>query len=222
MAINKKTFDFLKQLKKNNNREWFNKNKPLYQEALKDFTDFVEELIIGIASFDETIIGLDPKKCIFRIYRDIRFSKDKTPYKTYFSARLIGGNSKCGAAGYYIHLQPSGTLLAGGIHAPEPILLKVIREEITYNSNEFKEIISAKTFKTNFKEIWGEKLKTAPKDFDKEDPMIEYLRFKDFIIKHNVADGKVLARDFVKHCTIIYKTMLPFNNFVNAPVKELI
>jgi len=220
-VIKKETVDFLSRLKKNNNHEWFNNHKEDYQKALDNFTSFIAELISRISGFDKTVAGVEPKKSIFRIYRDTRFSNDKIPYKINFSANIAGDEEKCGNAGYYIHLQPGSVFLAGGVHTPEPDRLKGIREEISYNADLFKKIIQSKSFKEHFKEIWGEKLKTTPKGFDKEDPMMSYLQFKDFVIKNEVPDKTVLNKDFQNYCLDIFREMKPFNDFINAPVTKI-
>ena len=218
--IKKETLAFLKQLEKNNNREWFNAHKDAYLQAMDNFNAFVSRLISGAGKFDKSVSSLTPKDCVFRIYRDTRFSKDKTPYKNHFSARIIGGDEKCGYAGYYLHLQPGASFLAGGVHMPEPDRLKGIREEISDNAAAFRKIIGDATFKKNFKEVTGEKLKTAPKGFDKEDPMLPYLQFKDLIVHHNVGDGVAVSPDFADYCLKLFKSMIPFNNFVNKPVRS--
>ncbi len=220
MSIKKETLQFLKELDKNNNRDWFNKNKDKFIAANENFIQFVQSLIGEVAKFDKSITGLDAKDCVFRIYRDTRFSRDKTPYKTQFSATLMGKGAGCGVAGYYIRLQPGKTFLAGGSHMAEPQNLKAIREEISENGKEFLKIINDKTFKTNFS-IEGEKLVKVPQGFDKEDSMSEYLKYKELIIQHTVDDKTVLSNDFTYYCGKIFKTMVPFNSFVNKPVMAL-
>lgn len=220
VQIQKGTLEFLKQLARNNNRVWFNAHKDAYQEAIDDFNAFVSTLIALTSKFDKSVSPLTPKDCVFRIYRDTRFAKDKTPYKGHFGARIIGGDEKCGYAGYYLHLQPGGSFLAGGVHMPEPDRLRGIREEISGNASAFKKILNDAVFKKNFKEVSGEKLKTAPKGFDKDDPMLPYLQFKDLIIHHEVGDKTVLSSGFADYSVKIFRSMVPFNNFVNRPVRS--
>jgi uncharacterized protein (TIGR02453 family) len=221
MPIQKETLQFLKDLKKNNNREWFNKNKNKYVAANENFLDFVQDLIGLIAAFDKSVKGLEPKDTVFRIYRDVRFSKDKSPYKTHFGTVLSGKDDDCNIAGYYFHFEPGASFLAGGSHMTEPAKLKAIRQELSYNGKEFLRIISDKTFKKNF-EIHGEKLKNVPPGYDKEDPMADYLKFKELIISHHVDDKQILEPGFAKYCTGIFKSMVPFNSFINDAVAETV
>ncbi|HWA06652.1 MAG TPA: DUF2461 domain-containing protein, partial [Ignavibacteria bacterium] len=180
--LHKSTIDFLKKLKKNNNRDWFNANKKLYEDARYDFEVFVFELIQKIAEFDETVSGLEPKDCMFRIYKDVRFSKDKTPYKTNFGAAINKGGRKLSIAGYYIHISPTEYFLGSGLYMPSPEKLLAVRNNISAKSAKFKSIVEGKEFKKNFGKLWnGDTLKTVPKGFDKEHPMGEYLKLKSFI-----------------------------------------
>ena len=151
--LKKSTVDFLKKLKKNNNREWFSTNKHLYEDAKTDFDTFVYELIQEIGEYDETIAHLQPKDCTFRIYKDVRFAKDKTPYKTNFGAAIQEGGRKSGVAGYYLHVQPGEFFLAGGLYMPEADKLLKIRNSIAANYDEFFEIVRNKEFKKFFKSI---------------------------------------------------------------------
>ncbi|HEY4785942.1 MAG TPA: DUF2461 domain-containing protein, partial [Bacteroidales bacterium] len=149
-----KSLSFLTVLKDNNYKEWFHENKPLYEEAKKEFESFVSLLIKEIKAIDGDIGYPEPKDCIFRIFRDIRFSNDKTPYKTNFGAFMAkGGNRKSEYGGYYFHLEPGNSLLAGGIWMPQPGILKAIREEIFHNIDEFLAIIESKEFKKQFGEL---------------------------------------------------------------------
>ena len=137
-----KSLAFLTVLKENNYKEWFHENKPLYEEAKKEFEPFVNILIQEIRSIDKEVGHLEPKDCIFRVFRDIRFSKDKTPYKTNFGAFVAkGGGRKSEFGGYYFHLEPDNCLLAGGIWMPQPDILKAMRQEIYHNIDEFLEIL---------------------------------------------------------------------------------
>lgn len=216
-SIKKETLDFLKQLAKNNNREWFNENKDLYLSSLENVHDFLRVLIAKTGVFDKSVVGLEPKKCLFRIYRDTRFAKDKTPYKTHFGA-WISDDIKDEKAGYYIHIQPGNSFLAGGIWHPESNRLKNVREEISFEPAKFKKIINNKTFKDNFGEIGGDKLITAPKGFAKDDPMMEYLKFKDLVVDHKINDKQLLSKDCATYCAKIFKSMVPFNEFLNKPL----
>lgn len=217
MTIKKETLQFLKDLKNNNNRDWFNANKDRYIAANENFTAFVQSLIEEVAKFDKSVAGLDAKNAIYRIYRDTRFSKDKTPYKTLLGASLMGRGAGCGVAGYYFHLQPGHAFLAGGVHMTEPPALKAIRQEISYHGKEFLKIINDKNFKSNFT-IEGEKLSKVPLGFDKEDPMAEYLKYKELMIHHALDDKTILSPDFLKYSAKVCKAMVPLNSFINEAV----
>ncbi|MGB0167519.1 MAG: DUF2461 domain-containing protein [Luteibaculum sp.] len=211
-------FQFLSDLNQNNNRDWFTANKNRYVEAKLEFEAFVQELILSIAEWDSTVLPLQAKDCVFRIYRDVRFSKDKRPYKTNFGAHISAATKKSEVhshAGYYIHLQPGNTFLGGGAYQPHPDWLKAIREEISQNANELREIISDKVFKQYFGEMEGEQLKTAPRDYPKDHPEIELLRYKSFLAMHQVPDKSALSPDFLEHCNAVFKALKPFDNFLN-------
>lgn len=215
-TISNDTFKFLKDLAKNNNKEWFTTNKKRYEIAKADFEAFVADMIKNMAKFDPPIANLEPKKCIFRIYRDTRFSKDKTPYKINMGANFSVSPSKIhDHAGYYIHIEPGKSFLAGGAYEPPTPWINNIRQEIDYNTKEFKKIIGATTFKKNFGEIKGEKLKTAPKGFPKDHPELSLLQHKSFLLVHDVDDKLVTSDGFMKHLIDVYKSMKPFNDFLN-------
>jgi len=216
--IHKSTLDFLKKLKKNNNRDWFNTNKKLYEDARYDFEIFVFDLIQKLTDFDDTISGVEPKDCLFRIYRDVRFSKDKKPYKQNFAAAIQIGGRKSHKSGYYVHLEPGGgNMLASGIYMPMPDKLSLVRNLIASNYKEYEKIISAKQFKKEFKEVWGgdDKLKTVPKGFPKDHPAVEHLKNKSFIIFKMLSDTDVLSKNFLNNSAKLFKEMKPFNDFLN-------
>lgn len=211
------TLQFLRNLEKNNNREWFNENKTLYQEAQQDVISFVEKLIEEMADFDEEMGKLEAKKSVFRIYRDTRFSKDKTPYKTNFGAGLgMGKGNKI--SGYYLHIEPGKSFLAGGVYKPEPSVLKTIRQEISAFGDEFKAILEQDEFRNYFRGLSVEdKLKKVPQGFEKDDKMAEYLKLKHFIVTHPVSDEQLLGENAVKEFVKIFKAMKPLNDFLQTP-----
>ncbi len=213
--LNEQYFSFLKGLKANNDKVWFAKNKPTFDKLKLDFEKIVSEFITAIASFDPEIGNLEPKECVFRIYKDIRFSKDKTPYKTNFGAYFVKGGRKSGMAGYYIHVEPGECFIGGGIYMPPSPILKKLREEVHYNFDEFEKVISSKDFKTYFKEISGSKTSVMPKGFDKNFKGAEYLKFKDYTVIHNIKDDFLLSKDAFKNTLVIFKAMKPFNDFLN-------
>jgi uncharacterized protein (TIGR02453 family) len=213
--IEKSVFEFLSKLKKNNNKEWFDKNRPQFEIVKKNHKEFISELISSIAKFDPAVKTLEPKDCIFRINRDIRFSNDKTPYKINMGASIAPGGKKSFTAGYYIHLQPGGSFLAGGMWQPPAPQLHAIRQEIDYNPDEFKKLISNKNFKKLFGSLSQEdKVKTTPKGYDKSHPEIESLKLKSFIMVHDLSDKAVLSKSFIKESTEIFKAMYPTIQFL--------
>lgn len=215
--MNPSTLQFLNTLSRNNNRDWFNENKEIYLLAKEEILLLVEALIEEIAKFDEEILKIDPKKALFRIYRDTRFSKDKTPYKTHFGIGL--GMSKIKKiSGYYIHIEPGKSFLAGGVFQPEPGILKEIRHEISVQSEEFASIIEDENFRNNFRGLSTEsKLKRVPTGFDKEHPMGEYLKLKNFVVTHPISDDQILAKNSVQYMSKIFQTIKPLNDFFERP-----
>lgn len=221
MNISKRTLQFLKDLKSNNNKDWFAENKKIYEEARAEFIVFVDALILEIAKFDPSIKHNEGKKSVFRIYRDVRFSKDKSPYKTNFGAHITAAEKKSEVhtrAGYYINITPGGCMLAGGAYLPQGKWLKEIREEIAYRPDEFKKIINSANFKKYFGAMEGEQLKKAPKDFPIDHPEIELLRYKSFLAVHNMKDAEVLNDGFLKHAASVFKALKPFDDFLNSAI----
>ena len=216
--INKDTLKFLKDLKANNNRDWFMANKPRYETAKKEFEEFMDNLLLEIAKFDPSIGHHRGKDCIFRIYRDVRFSKDKSPYKTHFGAHVTSAAKKSeihSRAGYYIHIGPGESMLAGGAYLPQGPWLKAIRNELAHNADRFRKIVNSKRFKEYFGKFEGEQLKTAPRDFPKDHPEIELLRYKSFLATHKCKDSQVTSPDFLKHAGETFKALYPFDQFLN-------
>jgi uncharacterized protein (TIGR02453 family) len=216
--LKKSTLNFLKALKKNNNRDWFNENKHLYEDARKDFEIFIDELIQRITDFDPTLMGLQPKDCMFRIYKDVRFSKDKLPYKTNMGAAINEGGRKMPIPGYYFHLQPKGCFLAGGLYMPTPDKLLAVRKAIADSKGGFRKILNAKDYKKNW-ELWEDKLKTAPKGFPKDHPDLELLKFKSFIAFHNVSDETVLSPKAIDYSVKMFKTLKPLIDFLKDAIQ---
>ncbi|AZB20012.1 DUF2461 domain-containing protein [Chryseobacterium indologenes] len=216
-SISPDTFGFLKKLNKNNNREWFNENKNLYTESQGNVISFLDDLLKEMSSFDAELAKIDSKKALFRIYRDTRFSKDKSPYKTNFGASLgMGKGSQKG--GYYLHIEPGKSFLAGGIYMPESSVLKEVRKEISLYGNDFLNILNQKDFKKHFPELdQQDKLKKIPQGFEKEDPMGEYLKLKNFIVLYHLKDEEVLDKNAAGKMSKIFKLMKPFNDFLNTP-----
>lgn len=218
--IQKSTFDFLNKIKKNNNRDWFEKNKGLYIAAKDDVEKSVEAVLAGVRAFDKRIgADLTAKKCMFRIYRDVRFSKDKRPYKTNLGASINPGGKSAIAPGYYIHIEPGKAFLAGGLWMPPAPELAKIRQEIDYNLAEFKKIVNDKNFKKTFGTIDQEdKLVTAPKGYPKDHEGIEFLKLKSFVVVAEINEKDVMSKNFAKSATTIFKTMLPLVNFLQRAI----
>lgn len=211
-----KTTAFLKALKNNNNKEWFDKNKSKYLDAKEEFDVFVEGLIKQISKFDKQIQpDMKAKDCVFRIYKDVRFSKDKTPYKTHFGAHFTPGGKNSGAAGYYLHFQPGNLFIAGGNWQPEPPQLNAIRQEIDYNGDKLVKLMKAKPFSKYYDGLSDEdKLKTVPKGYDKEHKHIDLLKNRSFVVYHEIGDSKLKGKEFEKTVVDGFKAMLPFLGFL--------
>jgi len=208
-------FKFLTKLDKNNSKEWFDTNRAQYQDLKQEYIGIVDKVIQQCTLFDPMLKGVDASKAIFRINRDVRFSKNKAPYKTNFGASINPGGKKSMIAGYYIHLEPGKSFLAAGTYMPEPFYLSAIRQEIDYNLEELKKIVSAKEFKMEFTSLSVEDaLKTVPKGYDKENPALEFLKLKHFIVVKDLTDKDVLSKDFIKNTSKAFKAALPLIAFL--------
>lgn len=206
---------FLTSIAKNNNREWFEKNKPKYLEAKVLFDDFVEAFHKELLKFDESLSGLNPRKLAFRIYRDVRFSKDKRPYKVNMGAGLSAHGKMEQEPGYYVHIEPGKSFIAGGFYMPNPENLAKIRQEIDYNAKAFLKILSDKKFKKYFSGLDDfDRLKTAPKGYPKDHPHIDLLKNKSFIVSHYFTDKQVRDKKFVKTAADVAKALKPLNDFL--------
>ena len=212
--------EYLKKLKANNNKDWFNENKVTYVDAKKYFESIVQKLINEIALFDPDIGYPEVKKCIFRINRDIRFSKDKSPYKTNFGGFILKGGKNSGNAGYYLHLEPGESFIAGGAYMPDNDNLRNIRMDIVQHINEFVKIIENKDFKKTFGEIEGEKLKKLPKGFPENFAYPELIKYKSYTIFTLLSEEHIKLNEieFLKHVVTVFKKMTPFNQFLNRAI----
>ena len=211
--------DFLRQLKANNSKEWMDAHRGKYQAARQSFIDFTAHLLGGLSAEDEGLLGLDPKKCIFRINRDIRFSKNKSPYKENFGAAMADGGRHSGNPVYYFHLQPGDeSFIAGGLYQPPKEVLAKIRQEIDYNASELKTIASAADFKKHFGEIQGDTLKRAPKGYDPDHPNIELLKLKDYLVLQKLTDQEVSDEQFPSRALATFRVMLPFVHYLQVAV----
>jgi len=216
----KRALLFLSKLKKNNNKDWFDKNKKEYDEIRKEVIEMVSSMIKKILAFDNSIVGLEAKQCMFRINRDVRFSKNKEPYKANFGLSFNRGGKSSPFAGYYLHIQPNECFIAGGSYAPMPEHLAAIRQEIDYNFDEFKKIIGNKEFIKYFGELRGEKLQRPPKGYEAENPAVEFLKHKAFLMWHEFDEKKLHEKDFEKYCATVFKAMKPMLDFMNRAIES--
>ncbi|ACF11430.1 conserved hypothetical protein [Chlorobaculum parvum NCIB 8327] len=222
--ITRSTLDFLADLKANNNREWFEANRPRYQQASADFFDTIAQFIQILATFDEGIAEVmpDPKSCIMRIYRDVRFSKDKTPYKTGLFAYVSKGGRKGPLAGYYLHLEPGNSFGGGGLYMPEASVLAQTREAIAARFDEWRTIVQATELLDNFPEGVQPSgaLKRAPKGYEESNPAIEYLRYKGYFTQRFFSDAEVLKSDFTKQLGMCCRSVMPMVSFLNSAIES--
>lgn len=213
------TITFLKSLKKNNTKEWFDAHRKQYDAAKEDFAALVKKIIEVHGKKDEHIAALLPKDCMFRINRDIRFSKDKSPYKTNFGASINRGGKKSIYSGYYLHCEPGGeSFVGGGLWLPEPEHLKKVRQEIDYSFDEFKAIIQSKKFVSIYKELYkGEDsvLSREPKGYEKDNPAIEYIKHKSFLAMQPLTDEELVSDGLVKKITTAFEVLQPLVEFIN-------
>lgn len=216
----KDILDFLKDLQANNTREWFDQNKERYEVTRKLFLEVAAVLISETRQFDDQIPVLNPKDCVFRIFRDVRFSKDKLPFKSNYGCFIARGGKKSGYAGYYLHVQPGECFLSGGIYMPPPEFLHAIRQEIFYHPLNYIRVIEDKKFKSTFTLDYYDKLKTAPKGYPKDWEHIELIKNRSYAVGHRVEEEELCAPDFLKKAIEIYKIIYPFNSYLNKAVDE--
>ncbi len=210
------TLEFLRQLKLNNDKSWFEAHRAAYDMARHDFENLIGGLMPAFEVIDPAIAGQEAKQCIYRIYRDVRFSKDKTPYKSHFSAYFARGGRKWEGAGYYLHLEPGSIFAGGGMWMPTPPLLKKLRQEIDYDFSGFKQVIGSKTFTKTFPGIeGGEVLSRPPKGYDADNPAIEYLKMKSIIASHALTDEQLCSKQSGKVVMQVFQALRPLIDFLN-------
>lgn len=213
-TLHPKTLSFLKDLKKNNHRDWFLEHKALFDDVKASLEGVIKDVLHSMGTYEPMVLDLEAKKTIFRIYRDTRFSHDKTPYKTNIGAYISPSKVK-NYAGYYIHIEPGASMLACGAYLPPTPWLQAIRQEIAYNTQEFTAIIESKDFKKHFKQLEGERLKTAPKGFEKDHPALELLKHKSFIGLHSLSDTEIFSKNFTQDVVKVFKAAKSLNDFMN-------
>ena len=216
--IKKSTLEFLSDLKRHNDRDWFIKNRGMYDEARANYESYVQALIDEISGFDPILKGLEVKSCTYRINRDIRFSNDKTLYKTHLGAFIVRGGKQNGDryAGYYFHVEPGGnSMIAGGAYIPPKPWLSAIREKINEQGDQLLKIVNRKDFIEFFGEIEGEKLKTVPKGYPRDHPYIELLKLKSFLAARMISDRDVISDGCFDLIIRASRVMKPLNDFLN-------
>jgi uncharacterized protein (TIGR02453 family) len=222
--LHPKTIQFLTKLKKNNSREWFNEHRNEYDAAKENFIELVNQILSQAGQFDQDISVLTYKDCIFRINRDVRFSKNKDPYKTNMAAYFVRGGKKSWLAGYYFHCEPGGkSFIGGGLYGGEPNQIKKVRQEIDYNWTEFKSILENKAFKKTFGDLSREEgmsLVREPKGYEKDNPAIDYIKLKNFIVSVPVNDEELTDQKLVKKIITAFTTMQPLLQFLNRAMED--
>ena len=212
------TLKFLKDLKKNNNKPWFEAHRKDYEAAKKDFEQFIQSVIDMYGKKDKTISHLKAKDCMFRINRDVRFSKDKSPYKSNMGAYINRGGKKSLYGGYYFHCEPGHAFAGGGIWMPMPPELAKVRQEIDYNFAAFKKIIGSKKFKAVYNDVSRDPeyvLSRVPKGYEADNPAAEYLKLKSVVATAKISDAELNSKDLVKKITTAFEALHPLLEFVN-------
>jgi uncharacterized protein (TIGR02453 family) len=220
--LQKETLQFLKSLKKNNNKPWFDEHRNQYEAAKKNFEQLTAEVIKATAKFDDTIQHLQPKDCLFRINRDVRFAKDKSPYKTALGMSLSKGGKKGIEAGYYLHCEPGAAFIGGGMWMPQLAELKKVRQEIDYNWEEFNSIVADKKFKATYTNVDRSEeyvLSRPPKGYEETNPAIDYLKLKSFVAIKPVSDEELLSEKLVPATAAAFAALQPLLNFLNRAIE---
>lgn len=210
-----------KNLSQNNNKPWFDENRDEYQAARLQWIELVQILLAELTELNPDFFHQDPRKCIYRINRDVRFGKDKTPYKKNFGAFFVPGGKMSGRAGYYCHLEPGNCFIAGGMHCPENEKVYRIRDTIANDKGQFAHIVEDKKFQKSFDDgIRGPKLKRPPRGFDPEHPHLDYLKLKGYIVLKNIPDKAFSDTKFLQNTMKLFRTMQPFVDYLNAAIDE--
>ena len=217
------TLQFLRELKENNHKEWFDANRKRYDNAKADYLQLITEVLNGVAQNDKSLAPIEPKQALFRINRDVRFSKDKSPYKTNLGAGFGKGGKKMILAGYYLHCEPGASFIAGGIWMPPAPELKKIRQEIDYCFEEFNGIVTNPDF---IKAVGGLEstnemtLSRPPKGYEDTNPAIAYLKLKSFIASTTISDQDLTSNHLAKKIVDACEAIQPLNNFINKALEN--
>lgn len=212
--------NFLSELKENNNKEWFDQNRNRYEASRKKILFLTELIIQEINRFDPEIGMQEPKNCVFRIFRDVRFATDKTPYKTNMGSYIARGGRKSISAGYYLHIEPGASFVGGGCYCPPPDALKAIRTELFDHPGDFKQLISDDSFHKLYPKLYEDKLKTAPKGFPKDFPDMDLLKYKSYAFGSDLSDQLVKSDDFVARIVAALHELYPVNRFLNIALDK--
>jgi len=217
----KNILDFLKVLEKNNNREWFAENKDMYEKARQEFLAFTEILLLKLKEIDSGIDATQAKECVYRIYRDARFSKNKAPYKNNMGAAFAHRGRKSPFAGYYLHIEPGNSFVGGGMYMPQIKVLKEVRNDIFDDPTQLRKIISDSTFVSTFSEMYENRLKTAPRGFPKDFHEVELLRYKSYVATRKISNEELLSEDLMDNLLETYKVQKPLNDYLNQIVGNI-
>ena len=216
-----KVLEFLTDLSANNNREWYNANKKRYEESREKILFLTDVVINEIRKFDSEIPALSPKDCVFRIFRDVRFSNDKSPYKTNFGAFIAKGGRKSMHAGYYFHIDPTGSFAGGGVYMPPAEPLKAIRNYMAENGGEFMEIINNKNFRKIYPIMFDDKLKTVPKGFPKDHEFIDLIKYKSFVFSSEISKTEIASDNLIHKIVDSFRELYPVNRFLNDALANI-
>ncbi len=211
---------FLTDLEANNSRDWFEENRKRYENTRKEFLEFTGKMINEIRKFDEELPPLNPKDCLFRIFRDVRFSPDKSPYKTNYGSYMSRGGFKAGFAGYYFHISPSECFQSGGIYMPSPEHLQAIRQEIYYHPEEYLLLINEKKFQTFYPDAYFDSLKTAPKGYPKDWEHIDLLKPRNYAFGHPIDPKELASPDLLTNIIERFRIIYPLNRFLNSAIGD--
>ena len=220
--LNENILPFLTEIKINNNKTWFDKNRDRYQKAVHDYTRFIDEIIERISHTDPLLTGTQAKNCVYRIFRDVRFSNDKTPYKNHLGANMAPGSRNSKLSSFYIQIEPGGnSFCGGGMFIMDAPILKALRNEFYLVPEELVEIMEAPGFKKYFGGLWDwGKLKTAPKGFDKDFKYIDLLKYKHYVVSHQLADDLLLKDDLLDYLFEVHRALYPLNRLLNSIVED--